>query len=56
MIICVCNRVSEDQVRIAAAQGATLEDLQIDLGVGMQCGSCTYFIQEILSEAAASKE
>lgn len=41
MYICVCNAVTERQVRACVAEGATtLEDLQIDLGVAMCCGTC----------------
>ncbi len=41
MFVCVCNAITEAQVRECVAEGAnTLEDLQIDLGVASCCGTC----------------
>lgn len=42
MYVCVCNAVTESQVREAIAGGATtLEDLQMELGVATCCGTCS---------------
>lgn len=42
MYVCVCNAVTEKQVRQSVADGArTLEDLQVELGVATCCGTCT---------------
>ena len=39
MIVCVCRRISDHQIRQAAAEGAvSLECLQFELGVATQCG------------------
>ena len=52
MIVCVCRRVSDQQIRRAAAYGAaTLEDLQVDLGVATGCGRCAECACEVLAEA-----
>ena len=52
MIVCVCRRVSDHQIRRAAAEGAaTLEDLQIDLGVATGCGRCADCACDVLAEA-----
>ncbi len=52
MIVCVCRRVSEHQIREAVADGAhSLECLQIDLGVATQCGSCADCASRILCDA-----
>jgi len=41
MIVCVCRRVSDHQIREAAAEGAvSLECLKTELGVATQCGRC----------------
>jgi len=52
VIVCVCRRVSDRQIREAAEAGAdTLEHLQIDLGVAMQCGRCADCATRILCDA-----
>lgn len=54
MIVCVCRRVSEQQIRKAAAAGAhSLECLQFDLGVAMQCGRCSDCASRVLCDAKA---
>jgi len=41
MYICVCNAITERQVRESVAAGAvTLADLQFELGVATCCGCC----------------
>ncbi|HEY4068192.1 MAG TPA: (2Fe-2S)-binding protein [Burkholderiaceae bacterium] len=52
MIVCVCRRVSESQIRQAAAAGAdSLECLQFDLGVATQCGRCADCATRVLCDA-----
>lgn len=49
MFICVCNAISESQVRSAVAAGArSLSDLQSQLGVGACCGCCSETATEYL--------
>jgi len=49
MYICVCNAITERQVRECVAAGATtLADLQFDLGVATCCGCCAQTAQEYL--------
>ena len=56
MIVCVCRRVSDHQIRQAAADGAhSLECLQIDLGVAMQCGRCADCATRVLCDARAAQ-
>jgi len=53
MYICVCNAVSERQVRACVAAGArTLGDLQFELGVASCCGCCAQMAQEYLPGGA----
>ena len=41
MYVCVCNAITEEQLRRAIADGArTLDDLREALGLGDQCGKC----------------
>ena len=55
MIVCVCRRVSDHQIRDAAANGATsLECLQFELGVAMQCGRCADCACSVLCDARAA--
>jgi bacterioferritin-associated ferredoxin len=52
MIVCVCRRISDHQIRQAAAEGAhSLECLQFDLGVATQCGRCADCASKVLCDA-----
>jgi bacterioferritin-associated ferredoxin len=56
MIVCVCNRLTEDEVRDAAANGAqTPERAYARLGCEVQCGCCLDFAQEIIEEELAKR-
>jgi len=49
MYICVCNAITERQVRESVAAGAaSLTDLQFDLGVATCCGCCAQTAQDYL--------
>jgi bacterioferritin-associated ferredoxin len=51
MIVCVCNRLTEDEVRDAAARGARTPEGAYDcLGCEVQCGCCLDYAQEIIDE------
>ncbi len=52
MIVCVCRRISDHQIRQAAAEGAySLECLQFELGVATQCGRCADCACKVLGDA-----
>ncbi len=54
MIVCVCARVSDRQIREAAANGAhSLECLQFELGVATRCGNCADCALKVLGEGRA---
>jgi bacterioferritin-associated ferredoxin len=56
MIVCICRRVSDHDIRRAAAEGAvSLECLQFELGVGTQCGRCADCATRVLCEARAAQ-
>ena len=51
MYVCICNAITDKQIRSAAEQGATdLWALQSKLGVAAGCGSCKEVASEILAE------
>jgi bacterioferritin-associated ferredoxin len=55
MIVCVCRRISDQQIRQAAADGAhSLECLQFDLGVATQCGRCADCASRVLCDARST--
>ena len=51
MYVCVCNAITDKQIRAAAEGGTTdLWALQAELGVASGCGSCKEVAAEILAE------
>jgi bacterioferritin-associated ferredoxin len=57
MIICVCNRISDHDIRSAARAGATCcKQVFGGKGAAPQCGSCLDAMGEILDEAVATGE
>ena len=51
MYVCICNAITDKQIRRAAKNGTTdLRGLQAKLGVASGCGSCTEAASEILAE------
>ena len=54
MYVCVCNAITDKQIRKAAKSGVrTVWELQSELGVASGCGSCTETAAEILRESRA---
>lgn len=52
MYVCVCNGVTDRQIREAVAQGAaSLDDLARELQVGTCCGKCRPCAGEVLQKA-----
>jgi bacterioferritin-associated ferredoxin len=51
MYICLCNAITESQVRRCAREGAcTVRDLECQLGLGVSCGRCRHAASEVLNE------
>ena len=51
MYVCICNAITDKQIRAAAESGTTdLWGLQEKLGVATGCGSCMETASEILAE------
>jgi bacterioferritin-associated ferredoxin len=54
MIVCVCNRITESEVRKAALCGASTPEAAYDChGCEVQCGCCLDYAQEIIDEELA---
>ncbi len=57
MIICVCNNISDSDIRDAVASGAcSMLELQQQLAVSSQCGTCFASAEEVLFECVAMAE
>ena len=51
MYVCVCNAITDKQIRRAARNGvSTLYELRGTLGVAAGCGSCARTAEDILDE------
>ena len=52
MYICICNAVTEREVRECVRRGCcSMDELSVELGVGTSCGRCRPVATEILNEA-----
>lgn len=56
MIVCVCNNISDREVRQALEFGITsMDELRSALGVATCCGQCFSCAEQILNESLASQ-
>jgi bacterioferritin-associated ferredoxin len=56
MIVCICNRITEKDVRAAARAGAaTPECAYSQLGCEVQCGCCLDYAQDVIDEELSAK-
>ena len=52
MYVCVCNAITDREIRGAAELGArSLDDLSATLGVATCCGKCSDCARKVLAEA-----
>ncbi len=57
MYICICNAVTDKDIRKAAKAGVnSLSALQEEMGVAVNCGSCADDAAAILRECRSSAE
>jgi bacterioferritin-associated ferredoxin len=58
MYICVCNGITDGDIRRCVREGAAccVADLQRELGVATQCGRCETHARELLHQEAAGSE
>jgi bacterioferritin-associated ferredoxin len=55
MYVCVCNAITDREIRGAAELGArTLEDLSATLGVATCCRKCSDCASKVLADAVCS--
>lgn len=53
MYICVCNAITDKDIRSAVAGGCrTMRELREELGVASQCGSCAAHARDLLRDKA----
>ena len=57
MYVCLCNAVSDKQIKKAISDGASsVEEIQQVSNVGKNCGSCIYAVQEMLDREVGDKK
>lgn len=57
MYVCICNGVTERQVREAALAGCSaMPELTMRTGVGANCGSCLPLAEAIMAEVRQQRE
>lgn len=57
MYVCLCNGVTESQIRTAVSDGVrSLRELRADLGVASCCGKCADCAQQVIHETLSSPE
>jgi bacterioferritin-associated ferredoxin len=55
MYVCICNAVTDRQIRAAVEAGASsLSDVALQLGVAAGCGCCRETAQQVIHEASCS--
>jgi bacterioferritin-associated ferredoxin len=57
MYVCICNAITDKQIRQAAESGVRdLRELQAELGVATNCGSCKETASQILFENRKTRQ
>jgi bacterioferritin-associated ferredoxin len=55
MIVCVCNNISDREIRQAVDLGlSTVDELRDALGVATCCGNCLSYAMEVLDQHLGS--
>jgi bacterioferritin-associated ferredoxin len=50
MIVCVCNNISDREIRQAVDLGlSSMDELRRDLGVSTCCGKCADYAEQVLT-------
>ena len=56
MIVCVCNNISDREIRQAVDLGlSSMGELRRDLGVGTCCGKCASCAKQVLGDYLETK-
>ncbi|NRA43958.1 MAG: (2Fe-2S)-binding protein [Oligoflexales bacterium] len=57
MFVCLCNAVSDKQIKKAISDGASsVEEVQQVSNAGKNCGTCIYAVQEIIDREVGDKK
>ncbi|MFI0399269.1 MAG: bacterioferritin-associated ferredoxin [Thiolinea sp.] len=57
MYVCVCNAVTDEAIKQSVKKGHdSLEAIQKELCVGICCGRCKPFAQELIRQCAEQRE
>jgi bacterioferritin-associated ferredoxin len=58
MYICLCNGVTESDIRKCCAEEGTctMRDLERCLGIGVNCGKCKLAAKQILNESRSQND
>lgn len=57
MYVCICNGVTDHDIRNAAAAGCgSMPELTMRTGAGASCGSCVEMATELLHQARTRRE
>ncbi|MGF1548555.1 MAG: (2Fe-2S)-binding protein [Thiotrichales bacterium] len=57
MYVCICNAITDHQVRQALSQGKeSMRDLRDHLGVTSTCGKCAKCVRRLLKEHQDTQE
>ncbi|HEU0199288.1 MAG TPA: (2Fe-2S)-binding protein [Burkholderiaceae bacterium] len=52
MFVCICAAVTDHQIRRVVGAGAqSLDEVSMELGIAVRCGSCRQLAQEVISQA-----
>ena len=52
MFVCLCNPVTDSQIRVCATDGcSSFREMAAKLGVAQQCGRCACHAKEVFNEA-----
>jgi bacterioferritin-associated ferredoxin len=55
MYVCICEAVTEDDVRVAIGDGArSVDEVGDRTGAGTNCGTCREHLQQLLDAARSS--
>ena len=55
MIVCICRRISDREIARHAHAGMGFDDIQMELGVATQCGSCENAARDVVAQCSASQ-
>ena len=57
MYVCLCNAVSDKQIKKAISEGASsVEEVQQVSNVGKNCGTCIFAVKEIIDREIGEKK